>query len=269
MIKRNNYKQISILKKMDKKGQVAIYIIIAIIIVVLGLMAYFFRSDISTFFGAELIPNNFIATCIDEEVKQGILTLSMQGGYLNPEGFIMYQGRNIKYLCYNSQYYTPCQVQQPLIKAHFEQELNSIIEEKAEQCAIEMRREYESRGYSVTGTREINSEIEILPGRIRLNLNAPMTVTKDVTQTFTEFNIEYRSEMYGLLMIATSLIDYESTYGDTDTDIYFDYYPNLKIRKTKLGDGSTIYTVEDIRTGEEFTFASRSLAWPGGFGYVA
>jgi len=49
-----------------------------------------------------------------------------------------------------------------------------------------------------------------------------------------------------LLMISTSIVDYESTYGDAETSLYVNYYPNLRIEKMKLGDGSTIYTVNDV-----------------------
>ena len=75
-----------------------------------------------------------------------------------------------------------------------------------------------------------------------------------------------RSEMYGLLMIATSIIDYESTYGDSETSIFIQYYPSLIIEKTKLTDGSKIYVVRDVTTHESFTFASRGLSWPAGYG---
>ena len=257
------------MKEMEKRGQVAIYVIIAIVIVVLGVLVYFFRSDIGTIFGGELVPNSFLASCLEEDVRNGIKTLSMQGGYSNPEGYIMYQGSNIKYLCYNAGYYKPCQVQQPMIKSNFENELNEIVTNKARECANNLKKAYEDRGFEVTGFSTATSKVEIVPGVIRIKVNAPMTVTKDTTQTFTEFDARYKSEMYDLLMISTSIIDYESTYGNSETTFYYQYYPNLRIEKLKLGEGSTIYTVSDVRTEEEFTFASRSLAWPGGIGLEA
>ena len=84
-----------------------------------------------------------------------------------------------------------------------------------------------------------------------------------------DFEIELSSEIYFLLMTATSIVDFESTYGDSETRLYLLYYPNLVIEKNKLGDGSKIYKVREVTTKEEFIFASRSVAWPGGFGLTA
>ena len=72
--------------------------------------------------------------------------------------------------------------------------------------------------------------------------------------------------MYDLIMTSVSIIDYESTYGDSETTLYMQYYPDLKIEKTKLSDGTTIYVLTNVISKESFTFASRSLAWPPGYG---
>ena len=109
----------------------------------------------------------------------------------------------------------------------------------------------------------------MIPGEIRVDIKAPITVTIDITQKFEEFNIETESQIYDLLMLATSIIDFESTYGDSETSLYIQYYPNLDIQKIKLGDGSKIYVVGDVTTGDSFTFATRSQAWPGGYGFEA
>jgi hypothetical protein len=72
--------------------------------------------------------------------------------------------------------------------------------------------------------------------------------------------------MYDLLAIATSIIDFETTYGDSETTIYMDYFRNVKVEKNKLSEGTTIYTLTDRNTLEEFKFASRSLVYPAGYG---
>jgi hypothetical protein len=88
---------------------------------------------------------------------------------------------------------------------------------------------------------------------------------KEETQTFKDFEIDVQSEMYDLLFISHSIVDYEATYGDSETTLYLQYYPDLRIDKTKLSDGSKIYRVSNVVTGEYFVFASRSLSWPPGY----
>ena len=144
-----------------------------------------------------------------------------------------------------------------------------MVETKTEECVSDLRREYEGRGYSVSGSSETEVKVEIVPENVRVIVDAPMTVTKDSTKTFQEFTIEKPSQMYFLLMTATSIVDYEGTYGNSETTDYLKYFPDLDMRKMTLGDGSKVYTVKDVVTDEEFTFASRSVAWPGGYGTEA
>ena len=254
---------------MKNRGQVAIFIIIAILIAVVGFLIYFFFPEIQTIIGGQVAPNTFMRTCLTDEIENGIALLSKQGGSANPEGSVLYEGNNVKYLCYTAQYHQLCMVQQPRLVRHFEDELSEIIDRKAEECVSELKRDYQSRGYSVSG-EGVDVSISIVLDKLIVNVNAPLSATKgELTQSFTAFNIEMRSKIYSLLMTATSIIDFESTYGDSETLTYMDYYPDLIMHKTTLGDGTTVYSVGDATTEEEFTFASRSLAWPGGYGTEA
>ena len=256
--------------KIGKRGQVAIFVIVGLVIIAAGVLVYFFVPEVRNVISGEISPNSFVSSCLEEEINNGIELLSKQGGYANPEGYIMHQGNKIKYLCYTAQYHQLCMVQQPRLVSHFEQELSEIVKRKAEECASELRRSYQSRGYSVSGESNVDVNTSIVQDKIVINVNAPMVASKgELTQSFTAFSIERRSKIYSLLMTAVSIIDFESTYGDSETLTYVNYYPNLIMYKFKLGDGTTVYTVGDATTGEEFTFASRSLAWPGGYGTEA
>jgi hypothetical protein len=267
----NNYKEnLAIIGMEKKKGQVTIFIIIAVVIVV-GIIVFFLLSpNFGISLRGEIVPNEFLKEKVESVVKSEVEVLSKQGGYSEPEGAILYEGNRVKYLCYTAQYYLPCKVQQPMIKQHFENELNEKVRGEVELEVNNLIAEYERRGFEVSEPDVVESEVKLVPGKIRIDVEAPMTVRKDdVTQNFNEFNLEIKSEMYDLLMLATSITDYESTYGDASTDLYSLYYPNLDIQKNKLGDGSTIYKLRDVTTNDEFTFASRGLAWPGGYGFEA
>jgi len=68
-----------------------------------------------------------------------------------------------------------------------------------------------------------------------------------------------------MLMIATSLLQFEAKYGDSDTSSMMIYYPDYIIDKIKRDDGTTVYILENKEFGNKFQFASRSLAWPAGY----
>jgi hypothetical protein len=254
---------------MKKRGQVTAYIIVAMVIVIFGIILYFLYPRINQILGGDVEPSDYMQTCIGPELDRGLDLISKQGGYINPEGYIEYQSVPIKYLCYTSRYYVPCYVQQPLLVRHVELELSELLKNKAESCAGELRDYYKSRGYQVTGGDKAEVDVQISPGRIDVKVDSPMTFTKDTTQDFQSFRFAKSSEMYMLLMTAMSIVDFESTYGDSEVTIYMQYYPELQIRKMNLIDGSTIYSIKNVKTSETFTFASRSLAWPGGLGLTA
>lgn len=250
--------------KGGKRGQLAIFVIIAVVIVAIILVIMLYPK-IRTLTNPSLDPTSYLKSCIGDDVKNSVKLLAAQGGYANPEGFLVYNNQKIKFLCYTNEYYKTCVIQEPMLTTHFEQEMNKLLATKATDCITKLKQEYESRGYSITGNL-IDTETTIEPQRIRITFNAPITITKDSTQRFDKFDVKIDSHMFDLLAISQSIVEYEAAYGDSETTLYLAYYPNLRIDKTKLSDGTKIYVVSDVITKESFTFASRSLSWPPGYG---
>lgn len=252
---------------MNKRGQMAIFIIIAFVIIGVILAIYYYPS-IKPAITPEAQPLQYLKDCIEPDVQNAINLLASQGGYENPMGAINYNGVNVKYLCYVSGYYQTCMIQQPLLITHFSNEINRMLTAKINSCAQSMKEYYTGRGYSVT-MGQINSSVVLMPGKARVEYLTPMTLTKEQdVRKFEKFNVEVDSSIYDLLSIATSIIDYEATYGDSETTTYMTYYPDLKIEKIKLEDGVKIYKLTDVVREESFTFATRSLVWPPGYGLI-
>lgn len=251
---------------MDKKGQIAIFVIVALVIVGVIVVIFTYPKIKSFVAPTEFVPSSYLQDCIQPEVKTAVELLAKQGGEEKPTGYVNYLDTKIKYLCYNSGYYQTCTVQQPMIMSGFANELKRILAPKANICAKNLITEYERRGYTVSSS-EINSNVSMASGSIKIEFAAPMTITQEATtRTFDKFDVNYESSMYDLLSTATSIIDYEATYGDSETTTYLSYFPNLKIEKIKLADGVKVYKLTDVVTTEVFQFATRSLVWPAGYG---
>jgi len=60
--------------------------------------------------------------------------LSLQGGSLEPEHYILYENEKVEYLCYTNEYYKTCVVQQPMLKNHIEAEIKESIQERVTEC---------------------------------------------------------------------------------------------------------------------------------------
>jgi len=250
----------------QNRGQVTIFIIIAVLIVGVALLIFFLRpgAQVSTAFD-EQNPSAFLQTCLEEEITNAIETVSLQGGDLEPEHFIAYQDSNIQYLCYTDENYAPCVVQQVLLKDHIEDEIREEIQPEVTNCFNELRENYVERNYNVdlqTGS----TNVELLPKRVVSSFDYILTVTRGDTERYDSFNVVLDNNLYELVSIANSIVEWEATYGDVETSTYMTYYRDLKVEKKNQNDGSTIYILTDRNNGNKFQFASRSVVWPPGYG---
>jgi hypothetical protein len=253
--------------KRGKKGQVTIFIILAIVIVALAVLIYVFFPQIKTTIGISTEnPEVYLQTCIEDKLETTIEKISLQGGSVSPTNYIAYQNSNIEYLCYINEYYEPCVMQQPFLQTHIESEIRTEIVQDVRNCFDSMRQDFEEKGYGFnlrTGT--IN--VELLPERVIVNVGHILTLTKDSSDTYETFRIVSYNNLYELVSITNSILNWETNFGSAETTTYMDYYPHLKVEKKNQQDGSTIYIITDRNKGDFFQFASRSYAWPPGYGY--
>jgi hypothetical protein len=250
----------------EKRGQITIFIIVAIVIIVLVALLYMFYPQIKTTLGIESKnPNEFIQDCISKEIEESVNRLSLQGGSLDPRHYIAYKNEKIEYLCYTSEYYKTCVMQQPMLKTHIEEEIGNSIKNKADECFNDLKESYIKKGYAVN-LKKGDINVELLPKRIVVTFNNSLTLTKDSSEKYDSIKVVLNNNLYELISITNSILNWEASYGDSETTSYMNYYHDLKVEKEKQSDGTTIYILTDRNNGNKFQFASRSVAWPPGYG---
>lgn len=250
----------------NKRAQVTIFIIIAIIIV--AAVIFLLWNRITVFFVPFSSPKEYIADCVSESVPRILNNLTEHGGSLNPENSLLYQDEERGYLCYTNQYYDRCTMQIGLLKDYVENNLKKEIKPKVDKCLNDFKEEMERRGYEVSILgRDFDVSIELK--RVKIIINSQISLSKEDRTSFKNLEISTSSNVYTLLMIATSILNWEARYGDSDALTYMLYYPNLKVEKILLGDGSKIYILSDRENKERFVFATRSVAWHPGYGVGA
>jgi len=258
------------IKKEGKKGQVTIFIIIALLIVAIGVLVYLFYPKI--FPSAETETKNpsiFIQECMEEEIQDTVNTLSVQGGSVNPTFYYDYYNGvgvdKVEYLCYTNQYYQKCVVQQPMLISHIQSEILNEIEDETISCFNSLKMSYENRGYD-TDMKSGNTTVELLPGKIVTTFGYELTLTKGDTEKYQNFNIVLDNNLYELASIANSIINWETQYGDAEVTTYMNYYHNLKVEKKEQLDGTKIYILTNRDSENKFQFTSRSYVFPPGIG---
>jgi len=243
---------------MNKRGQVAIFIILGIVVVVGILVSvfwvrptYFFRDDGGL---------NF-EECVEDAVEQAVVELGGKAGLIDPKFTYSYDGEELTYLCYSNEYYETCSVQVPFLKNVFDEQIEVLIRDRIDLCYANSVDDLRGEGYSVV-EGVLVYDVLIEPSVVRVEIEAPTVVGGS---SFARFNVRVNSPIYEMVMIATSILQFEARYGDSDVDSMRIYYPDYFIEKIKRGDGTTVYILENMIYGNKFKFASRSLVWPAGY----
>ena len=242
---------------MKKRGQVTIFIIIAILIV--AVVALFLMiPKLSQGIGIKKAenPEIFIQTCLEDSIKDNADIIASQGGTLEPEHYYLYQDNKLDYLVYTNEYYTLGNVQIPFMEQHVENEIKKSIEEDVDFCFNSLKDKYNGR--VVKG----DVKVDLLPGKIITTINNSFTFTKgEDTERRENFRVVVNNNLYELTSIAQNIGEWESNYGEADTEYYMGLYHNLKVEKHPQSDETYVYIITDKNTGDKFQFASRSLAF--------
>lgn len=247
-----------VVMEMGRKGQVTLFVIVAIVIV--SAIIVFLLWIQPTYF-SELSGGLNFEGCVEDAVEQAIDELGPNAGFVNPKFVYTYGGERFVYLCYTNEYYKTCTVQVPFLKNVFDEQMEILIRGKIDSCYENSVDDLRAQGYDVVGG-VVDYDVLIEPGVVRVEIDAP---TRVGSQGFARFNIGVNSPIYEMIMIATSILQFESALGDSDTSAMMGFYPDYIINKIKQGDGTTVYILESKITGNKFQFASRSLAWPAGY----
>ena len=191
-------------------------------------------------------------------------TITLQGGSFEPAFYYTYEGNDIEYLCYTNNYFELCTVQRAFLSPHIEKEILNEISSDVDFCFDSLETSYTNKNYAVNLDRG-DTLVEILPKRIVVSFDSELTLTKDTTESYDSFNIILDNNLYQLTSIASSIINWETTYGGADPSTYMNYYRDLKVEEHEQIDGTTIYILTERDTENKLQFASRSLVFAPGY----
>ena len=254
--------------KKSIKAQITLFVILAIIIVVALILFFTYGLPrIQAYFSN---PQAGLEKCLSDNIKKEMPAILLSGGTLNPPLHFMYEGGMVDYLCYTSEYYKTCTMQKPFIKQTIENQIEEKAYSNIQSCFKDYVEKLIVKGYVVSASPEnVDLSVEIISGEIDVVINNQITATKgEETIAYSGGNLfkaEISSNVYEILMIASSILNFEARYGDSNPETFMFYYKNLKVEKKKQSDGTKVYIITDKNTKEKFKFATRSLAWPPGY----
>ena len=245
-----------------KKGQVSIFIILGILIVLVLLILFSRDAGFDTIF-AKQSPYQEIEGCAQTAIQEGLDILMLQGGVIESENYFMYEGKKIDYVCYSENEYENCIMQKPILTNTIRDELVKYSTPKIKSCLNSVKSSLEGRGYSVV-MRDPEIVIDLVPDNVLVDMNLGLRIEKTGVESFDHIRTGIKSKIYNFALITSSISQWETRYGDSETLNYMLYYPSLKVEKKKQSEGTTIYILTDRDSNEKFYFASRSIAIPAG-----
>lgn len=252
------------MKKMVKvkKGQISVFIILGILMLVVLILLFARDTRFNNIFSAKS-PYQEIEECIQNSIQEGLDILSLQGGVIESQNYVLYKGNKVDYICYSENYYEKCIMQKPIIINTIRDELTKYSKPKIKSCLESIKSKYEKRGY-IIGMKDPEISFDIVPDNVLADVNANLVIEKDSVENYNSIKTGIKSKIYNFALIAGSISQWETRYGDSETMNYMLYYPSLKVEKKKQSEGSTIYILTDRDSDEKFYFASRSIAVPAG-----
>lgn len=252
----------------SKRGQVTLFIILAIIIVAIVVLAIIFVPKL--FPGARVPakptdPQTYIGDCINLVLEPMVENISAQGGYIDLGNCVFYKDYCRHYLCYSTTP-PPCQSQEPLLKEHVEQVLKAKLQQQnvITNCINSFTNAATQQGYevSVCAPNQLKFNVTLTEGKVNVPINCSITMTKgnDVRKV-DKIEPFLRWPLYEFVVLTNRIISDEQQKGTFDYVNFMQIPQNRWVeisieRKTEVN--AKIYLLKERTTEKTFGFSVTS-----------
>tara|TARA_B100001971_G_C18254282_1_gene580727 strand:- start:1203 stop:1958 length:756 start_codon:yes stop_codon:yes gene_type:complete len=247
----------------SNRGQVTIFVIIGIVVVVGILLFMFLREGTSITRQFEENPKQFIIDCAEDAVKNSLAVLMANGGEIIMSQSIEHYGESYNYLCYSGDFFRNCYNLHPMLQYLIESELREDTRGEVQDCFDSLGGDLQDKGYEFSADATDYS-IDLLPGIVRINLDKKINIVRgNYLQSFENFDSEILSPAYGLVQVTNDIINDETVNCKFDNYYYMRLNPEQHIKKINFED-NRFYRLTDRKTGVIFKFAVRNCVLPHG-----
>ncbi len=252
------------------KGQVTIWIILGIVLVVSIVLFFILGRNINFVQPPEgesvFDVQAAVDSCVQKYTTEAVDLMLPQGGFVEPENAKFFDNTNIEYLCENIGYYNPCVQQHSMLLREMEQEIVSYLTPRVSGCLNEMKQGVKKRQGKIViepGAPRIYVNLE--PDRILVRTEKQMKISmKGQTRTYDSFESIVIHPAYDLGSVAVEIAAQEAKYCNFEYVGYKIMYPRFTITKYVTSDSSNIYTIIDTKTDKKMNIAIRSCLIPAG-----
>ncbi|MDD5086638.1 MAG: hypothetical protein PHV16_02705 [Candidatus Nanoarchaeia archaeon] len=229
---------------MKKRGQVSIFIIIGVVLI-LAISLFFLIRRNSSGFGFVGSPDtrpieHYIDLCIKSSASDALYLAGVQGGYTKTPNIYFESG-----YARTAYWYNKGEDISPSV-GKIEQELSLYVDDTLPEC-MESLKVFSDMGYEFE-FGELKTEAEITENNVDFNINYPIKIIKgDSISEISDFHQSFDVRLGHIIIIAKEIVEKEIEDPDwidmtylTEQDIDFNIYPyNENIIIYSLADSSS------------------------------
>lgn len=245
-----------------KSGQLTVFVIVGIIIVVSVVGLFFLSKKADLTLDPKKDPQGFVEQCVGDTLKESEERLLPQAGYRNFDKYILYENKKVAYLCYTAEEKELCTNLKPLLADHIEQELQKDSLARVEDCFAQLKNSFSGYSYSASPT---DYSIEVVPNKLTATVNKKITITRgESVLTFDKFVYEEASPVFDFIAFTNQILFKETTCDcgkeTCNVDVFNMYRMNpiYELGLFVTSNNEKVYSVKDTITGKEFKFAVRN-----------
>lgn len=251
---------------MNKRAQVTLYILIAIVLVSAIVGIALFKDKIFSTINPINDPKNYLSSCVLDSIKNSEKSIFSSNGFQEKgfTNFVLYRQEKVPYLCISSEFYKSCTPQEPM----FLEKQRRIIENKAavdlKSCMKALKSDLNKKGYFVkeTSTKVL---VSLIKDNIIASVETDLAATKDgVSMMFNELETVYSSKLFNVLKLEQTIVNYESTLCEFSIMNWMSNDPEILIKRDSLSDQTKIYTLQERVSENKIKFAIKTCTLPAG-----
>jgi len=213
----------------NKKGQVTLFVILGIVIVVVALLVLHTRTNLFLFNPSVEDLNNqlegineHVVDCILEVGEEPIRRIGLQGGYLGAStgAYIVYNDSTINYLCFNIEDSPQC-MNRMLLEKNMEEQLSENIEFMLGSC-LDVKSFKKFGGFEIV-SGDWDCDVEIKKDNVVVNVYYPVqlkSTKSDVEVSMSDFYKSFDFPLGYLYDASQIIVNTEAMYGEFDQLIY-------------------------------------------------
>ena len=240
--------------KMQKRGQVSVFIIVAILIVALIVVFFIFKNQILNGTDENISPDvkpihDFVSQCISKVGEEGVYYIGQTGGYFYSPNISTEYG--IAYYYYSGNNYMPS-------KVTIQNELSNYTNYMMPFCTGDFS---DYKDFNINQGK-IKTTTKIESGKVVYDVEYPITITRNgKTYFFKKFSsIEVPVRLELIIDLATNITQRQMLDKDeVCISCIYDWATNddLYVEMNKYNDGEKIFTIRDDKSeisGKDYRF---------------